>query len=147
MTNSIRVLAVLMLLFAGGCAQFSSTPVATAQVYTPVDSYQQYVQRSDKLTLSSGNTQEVNTRIQEIDPWPRNVGNTRIAADGQRMADAVYRYRCNSAAPQPLPPGATSNTATTGAGSTAAGTAAVGRPGSGCPSGGGAAGGSGAAAQ
>lgn len=145
MKKRIRVSAVLMLLFAGGCTQFSSDPVATAQVYDPVDSFQQYVQRSDKITLSSGNAQEVNTRIQEVDPWPRNVGNTRIAADGQRMADAVYRYRCNSAAPQPLTPGATSNTATTG--STAAGTAAVGRPGSGCPSGGGAAGGSGAAAQ
>lgn len=135
MTNPIRILAVLMLLFAGGCAQFSSAPVATAQVYTPVDSYQQYVQRSDKITLSAGNAQEANTRIQEIDPWPRNVGDTRIAADGQRMADAVYRYRCNSPAPQPLATGGTSNITTGTSAGGPPGTAVVGRPGSGCPSG------------
>jgi hypothetical protein len=103
MKKLIGVSAVLMLLFAGGCTQIPPVPVATAQWYNPVDSYQEYVQRSDKLTLSAGNAQEVNTRIHEIDPWPRNVGNTRIAADGERMAGAAYRYECEKDAPQPLP--------------------------------------------
>jgi hypothetical protein len=102
MKKLIRISALLMLPFAGGCAQFSSTPVATAQVYNPVDSYQEYVQRSDKVTLSAGNAQEVNTRIQEIDPWPRNVGDTRIAVNGEIMANAVYRYRCEKGAPPAL---------------------------------------------
>jgi len=112
-----------MLLFAGGCTQFSSTPVATAQVYDPVDSYQKYVQRSDKITLSAGNAQEVNSRIQEIDPWPRNVGNTRIAVDGDRMADAVWRYRCGKPAPEPLPVEGTTTTISGGSGGAASGAA------------------------
>lgn len=100
MKNLLGVPALLILLSAGGCTQ--TGPVATSQIYDPADSFQQYVQRSNKITLSAGNAQEVNTRLQEIDPWPKDVGNTRIAVDGQRMADAVYRYRCNKMAPQPL---------------------------------------------
>jgi hypothetical protein len=143
----IRVSAMLMLLFAGGCAPYSSTPVATAQIYNPVDSFQQYAQRSDKITLSAGNAQEVNTRIQEIDPWPRNVGNNRIAAEGQPMADAVWRYRCGKPAPQPLPINSTTNIGMSSSGGATAPAAAVGRPGSDCGGGGGAGGGGGGAGQ
>jgi hypothetical protein len=113
MKNLIRVPAMLMLLSTGGCTQIPPVPVATAQWYNPVDSYQQYVQRSDKLTLSAGDAQEVNTRIHEVDPWPRNVGNTRIAADGERMAGAVYRYECEKEPPQPLAGVQTSSVAPT----------------------------------
>ena len=102
---------MLMLLSVGGCTQIPPVPVATAQWYNPVDSYQEYVQRSDKVTLSAGNAQEVNTRIHEIDPWPRNVGNTRIAVDGERMVGAAYRYECEKEPPQPLPGINTSNIA------------------------------------
>jgi hypothetical protein len=142
MKNLIRVPAVLMLLSAGGCTQIPPVPVATAQWYNPVDSYQEYVQRADKLTLSAGNAQEVNTRIQEVDPWPRNVGNTRIAVDGERMADAVYRYRCGKPAPEPLQVyGTTTSASAGGAGASGAGASSV-RPGSDC--GGAGAGGGGA---
>jgi hypothetical protein len=142
MKKLIRVSAGLMLLSAGGCMQ--STPVATVQVYNPVDSYQQYVQRSDKITLSSGNAQEVNTRIQEIDPWPRNVGNTRIAGDGERMANAVYRYRCNKNAPPPLDIGTSTSQGFTSSGTSSGANVAVAPPGSDCGSGSGGGGGGGA---
>src|SRR3974390_1155959 len=118
MKKLLRILTGLMLLTAGGCAQYSSLPVTTYQWYNPVDAVQQYVQRADKVTLTSGNAQEVNTRIQEVDPWPRNVGNTRFAADGKRMADAVYRYGCDSQAPPAAPLGATT-TSVSGGGSSA----------------------------
>src|SRR3974390_787682 len=118
MKKLLRILTGLMVLTAGGCAQYSSLPVTTYQWYNPVDAVQQYVQRADKVTLTTGNAQEVNTRIQETDPWPRNVGNTRIAADGKRMADAVYRYGCNSQAPPAAPLGATT-TSVSGGGSSA----------------------------
>ena len=62
---------------------------------------QQYTQRADKVTLSAGNAQDVNTRIHEVDPWPRYVGDKRIAANGERMARAVERYRKQG--PRPLP--------------------------------------------
>jgi hypothetical protein len=95
--------ALLVLLGAGGCATYV---VPTYQVYDPVDGVQQYTQRADTVTLSAGNAQDVNTRVQEIDPWPRYVGNKRIDADGQRMAGAVERYRDvtkQRQGPRPLP--------------------------------------------
>ena len=146
MKKLTQLLAGLMVLIAGGCAQYSSLPVTTYQWYNPADAVQQYVQRADKVTLTSGNAQEVNTRIQETDPWPRNVGNTRIAADGKRMADAVYRYGCNSPGPPAAPLGATTTNITTGTGAGGGtGGTTITRPSSGCVSGGGAgaAGGSG----
>ena len=91
MRKLIAVSALLMLFSGGGCAP--TDVVNSMQVYDPVDAVQPYVQRADKVTLSAGNAQEVNTRIHEVDPWPRNVGNTRIAVNGERMARAVERYR------------------------------------------------------
>src|SRR5690348_10058236 len=80
MNRYIRCAAMLTLLLTGGCMQ--TAPVPTVQVYDPVDSFQEYTQRADRVTLSAGNAQEVNTRIQEIDPWPRYVANKRIPANG-----------------------------------------------------------------
>ena len=66
-----------------------------------LDAVQPYAQRADKIRLTAGDAQEVNTRIHEVDPWPRNVGDKRIYSNGQRMADAVWRYRCGK---EPQPP-------------------------------------------
>ncbi len=109
MTKLAQNSAVLLMLFsAAGCAPTNVVP--TAQIYNPVDSVQEYTQRSDAVTLSAGNAQDVNTRVQEIDPWPRYVDKKRIAANGERMAGAVERYRDVSKqhqAPQTLPLGST----------------------------------------
>ena len=98
MRTVIPVSALLVLLSVGGCA---TDVVNTAQIYDPVDAVQPYAQRADKITLSGGDAQAVNTRIHEVDPWPRNVGDKRIYSNGQRMADAVWRYRCGK---DPQPP-------------------------------------------
>ncbi len=119
MRKLIPASALFMLISVGGC---TTDVVNTAQVYNPVDSVQEYVQRADRVTLSAGNAQAVNTRIHENDPWPRNVGNRRIAANGQRMADAMWRYRCEKSARGPLGTITTSETGTSassGGGSTA----------------------------
>jgi len=126
-------LLLLMVISAGACAP--TNVVSTAQVYDPVDSVQQYTQRVDKVTLSAGNAQEVNSRIHVIDPWPRNVGNTRIPANGDRMANAVYRYRCGKPPPQALPNETTQSNTGSGAGASGSQTtvaAAVVRPGTDC---------------
>lgn len=126
--------AILLSLSVGGCGQtFSSTPVNTVQVYDPADSVQEYTQRADAITLTAGNAQEVNTRIQAVDPWPRYVSNTRIPANGERMARAVERYRLNRAAPPPLPLQTTSSAVSAasggGGGGASAGVAGTGSAG------------------
>jgi hypothetical protein len=118
MTKRIIGLAALLMSFsAGGCAPTNVVP--TTQIYDPVDAVQQYTQRTDGVTLSGGDAQDVNTRIQEVDPWPRNVGNKQIAISGERMAGAAERYRDVSKlpkAPQPLPTESTTSGGSSGGG-------------------------------
>jgi hypothetical protein len=114
MKKLLRGLALLMSLAVGGC-------------YHVIDSVQEYTQRADAGTLSAGDAQEVNSRIQMIDPWPKYVGDTRIAANGERMAGAAERYRDVSKlrqAPQPLPLVSTGGSASAGGSSGGASTAA-----------------------
>ena len=109
------------LIFLAGLSVAACGPVTAyrpPQVYYPVDAVQDYSQRSNTIALSAGNDQEVNSRIQMIDPWPPYSADTRIPGDGERMAGAVERYRDVSkirTAPQPLPLSSTSSV-TTGVG-------------------------------
>ena len=93
-----RISTIIMALFMGGCVQTTLDSTAA--------SFQEYTQRIDKVTASAGNANEVNSRIQEIDPWPHYVDNRNIPASGQRMAGAVERYRdvsLQNKTPNPLP--------------------------------------------
>jgi len=77
---------------------------------------QGYLNRTDTITTSAGDAQDVNSALQIIDPWPRHVGNRRIPGNGERLSGAVQRYRsppalggaAGTASPQgaPAAPGA-----------------------------------------
>src|ERR1700688_1621622 len=62
------------------------------------DEFAHYLQRSDKITLSAGDAKEVNIATHTIHPWPRGVGDPRIAANGERMQRAIDRYRAGPGA-------------------------------------------------
>jgi hypothetical protein len=81
--NIARLLGPLLLAAAlGGCwSGIYENPAA------------QYVARSDTITLSAGNAKDVNAATHVIDPWPRNVKDRRISANGERMVGAVQRYQ------------------------------------------------------
>lgn len=74
-------------------------------------SAQGYLNRTDTITTSAGDAQDVNSALQIIDPWPRHVGNRRIPGNGERLSGAVQRYRsppalagaAGTAAPQGAP--------------------------------------------
>jgi hypothetical protein len=103
MRKLIPIAGLLVLLSASGCAP--TNVVNTFQTYNPNDFVQDYTHREDKITLSAGDAPAVNTRVQEVDPWPRHVGDKQIAGNGERMAGAVERYRDVSKikqAPAPL---------------------------------------------
>ena len=66
-----------------------------------------YLQRTDSISPGAGDAKAVNSAIHVIDPWPRQAGNRRVPANGERMVGAVERYRDVSKlpqAPQPLAP-------------------------------------------
>lgn len=61
--------------------------------------YGLYLDRRDNLSERAGDAIAANAAMQTIDPWPAQGGNTRIAANGQRMQSAVERYRTNAVTP------------------------------------------------
>jgi hypothetical protein len=70
-----------------------------------------YLQRTEGVTLGAGDAMHVNAASQILNPWPRNVRNRLIPANGQRMAGAIQRYQDVKKlreAPPPLSPEAIS---------------------------------------
>jgi len=56
------------------------------------DEVDRYFQRSDTITMTAGDAEQVNAVTHTIHPWPRNVGDRRIAYDARRVGAAVTRY-------------------------------------------------------
>jgi len=77
----MRLLALFAPLLLGGCYGVAGH-----------DEVDRYFQRSDTITMSAGNAKEVNAVTHTIHPWPRNVGDRRIAYDARRVGAAVTRY-------------------------------------------------------
>jgi hypothetical protein len=77
----IRLLALIPALSLGGCYGLYGN-----------DEMDRYFQRSDTITMSAGDAKQVNAVTHTINPWPRYVGDTRIAYDAQRTGAAVRRY-------------------------------------------------------
>lgn len=67
-----------------------------------------YFARRDSVSLSAGDAIAANAAQEVVDPWPPESGNTRLAANGQKMQGAVERYRTNKVTP-PVDPQAPQN--------------------------------------
>jgi hypothetical protein len=78
---TIRYLALFAPFLLGGCYGLYGH-----------DEVDRYFQRSDTITMSAGDAKQVNAVTHTIHPWPRNVGNRRIAYDARRVGAAVTRY-------------------------------------------------------
>ncbi|RXG95106.1 hypothetical protein [Bradyrhizobium vignae] len=78
---SIRYPALFAPLLLGGCYGLAGH-----------DEMERYVQRSDTLTMSAGDAKQVNAVTHTIHPWPRYVGDRRLAYDARRVGAAVTRY-------------------------------------------------------
>ena len=78
-------------------------PFLTLAVFAPLlggcyglygnDELERYVQRKDPVTLGVGDAKEVNAATHMDHPWPRGVGDRRIAMEGSRAVPAIERYR------------------------------------------------------
>src|SRR5207302_268005 len=60
-------------------------------------------QRSDTITLGAGDAKQTNAVTHTINPWPRYVGDRRIATDARRTGAAVSRYSTTSRPVDQLP--------------------------------------------
>jgi hypothetical protein len=67
------------------------------------DEMDQYFQRSETITMSAGDAKQVNAVTHTIHPWPRYVGDRRIATDARRTGAAVTRYTTTTRPVDQLP--------------------------------------------
>ena len=87
-----RYLAMLAILPLGGCYGLYGH-----------DEVDRYFQRSDTITMSAGDAKQVNAVTHTIHPWPRYVGDRRIAYDARRVGAAVTRYSTTTRPVDQLP--------------------------------------------
>jgi len=92
------ITAILRVVMFGGCWWWWSCSGLWGD-----DEFQHYIQRSDRMTTTSGDAKEVNAVTHIITPWPRGVSDRRIVADGPRMQRALERYRRGAPPPDPMP--------------------------------------------
>jgi hypothetical protein len=89
---TIRYLALFSPLLLGGCYGLAGH-----------DEMDRYFQRSDTITMSAGDAKQVNAVTHTINPWPRYVGDRRIATDARRTGAAVSRYSTTTRPVDQLP--------------------------------------------
>ena len=89
---TLRLLIVLAALSLGGCWGLAGD-----------DEMSRYLQRSDTMTMSAGDAKQVNAVTHTIHPWPRYVGDRRIATDARRTGAAVTRYSTTTRPVDQLP--------------------------------------------
>jgi hypothetical protein len=87
-----RLLALIPALSLGGCYGLYGN-----------DEMDRYFQRSETITMSAGDAKEVNATTHMITPWPRYVGDRRIAYSARRTGAAVTRYGNTSRPVDQLP--------------------------------------------
>ena len=89
---TVKYLAILSPLLLSGCYGIYGH-----------DEVDRYFQRSDTITMSAGDAKQVNAVTHTINPWPRNVGDRRIASDARRVGAAVTRYSTTTRPVDQLP--------------------------------------------
>jgi hypothetical protein len=98
-SNIIRILALTAVAAtAAGCWPYGNEGA-------------QYFHRTDTITTSAGNAKDTNAAVHVIDPWPRQVGNRRIPANGDRMVGAMQRYQGKQTGRAQTPAGASAGPA------------------------------------
>jgi hypothetical protein len=78
---TIRYLVLFAPILLGGCYGLAGH-----------DEVDRYFQRSNSITMTAGDAKQVNAVTHTIHPWPRYVGDRRIAYDARRVGAAVTRY-------------------------------------------------------
>jgi hypothetical protein len=89
---TIRLLVIVPALSLGGCYGLYGH-----------DEVDRYFQRSESITMSAGDAKQANAVTHTITPWPRYVGDRKLAYDARRVGGAVTRYGNNKQQVDQLP--------------------------------------------
>jgi hypothetical protein len=92
------IAAILRLVMFGGCFWWGECNGLWGD-----DEFQNYVQRRDRMTTSSGDAKEVNIVTHTPTPWPRGVNDRRIVTDSDHLQRPLEWYRRSARHPDPMP--------------------------------------------
>lgn len=73
--------------------------LALVFVLTAVSGCSEYLDRRDTITLGAGDAVAADAMTEMVDPWPRVAAQRNIGFNGQRMENAVQRYKTNRTYP------------------------------------------------
>lgn len=73
--------------------------LALACVLTLMSGCTEYLERRDAISPAAGDAVATNEITQMVDPWPRASAQRNIGFDGERIENAVERYRTNRTYP------------------------------------------------
>jgi hypothetical protein len=76
-----------------------ATALAAVVLTLATGGCQEYLERSDTMTLGVADATETNKAIQTITRWPKASRRDRWVSDGQRANAAMVRYHAGKAAP------------------------------------------------
>ncbi len=71
--------------------------LALSLVLATLSGCSEYIDRRDTIALSGGNAVATDKVTQMVDPWPAASANKAIGFNGERMENAMQRYRTNHA--------------------------------------------------
>jgi hypothetical protein len=96
--KSDTLAAIFRVVLFGGCWIFGECSGLWGN-----DEFQRYLQRNDRMTMTSGDAKEVNAMAHIPTPWPRGVTDKRIVSDSAHMQRVLEWYRRSARRPDPLP--------------------------------------------
>lgn len=70
--------------------------IASLLTFAGLAGCQSYFERHDGVTTFAGDAHPVNEAKMVADPWKRRAYNNHIHGDGERLGDAVTRYKTSN---------------------------------------------------
>jgi hypothetical protein len=73
--------------------------LALALLLTALSGCSEYLDRRDTIALGAGDSVASDAMTEMVDPWPRAAAQRNIGFNGERMENAVQRYKTNRTYP------------------------------------------------
>jgi len=74
-------------------------PLSLALLLAVLSGCSEYLDRRDTIALGAGDALATDAMTEMVDPWPRAAAQRNIGFNGERMENAVQRYKTNRTYP------------------------------------------------
>jgi len=81
--------------YVGMSGKSVARTLALALLLTAVSGCSEYLDRRETIALGAGDAVATDAMTEMVDPWPRVAAQRNIGFNGERMENAVQRYKTN----------------------------------------------------